>query len=301
MTDSNRLLTDFGAYMLTERGMSANTIESYTRDARQLSAYLLSQGTDPLKATQADIEDFLIQLHETGIAATSQARIFAGIGNFYRFLRLEEKIGSDPMELIQGPRRDRRLPDVLSVEEVDRLSEAIDMTKEEGVRNRAIVEILYGSGIRVSELCSLTLGRTFLDEEYILVEGKGSKQRIVPLSPVSVEWIRNYLVQRSMMTPRPGSEEILFLNRRGAGLTRVMMFYIIKAAAERAGIEKTVSPHTLRHSFATHLLEGGANLRAIQTMLGHESLTTTELYVHLDRTRLRAELLLHHPHFATRN
>lgn len=298
MNDSNKLLNDFGAYMLTERGMSANTIESYTRDARQLTDFLSGVGIDPIHASQADIEEYLIRLHELGIAVTSQARIFAGIGNFYRFLRLEGVIDIDPTELLQGPRRERHLPDVLSIEEVDRLSDAIDMFKDEGVRNRAIIETLYGSGIRVSELCSLTLGRTFLDEEYILVEGKGSKQRIVPLSPVATEWIRNYLVQRSSMTPKPGSEDILFLNRRGAGLTRVMVFYIIKDAAARAGITKTVSPHTLRHSFATHLLEGGANLRAIQAMLGHESLATTELYVHLDRTRLRAELLEHHPHFS---
>lgn len=201
------------------------------------------------------------------------------------------------MELLQGPVRSTHLPDVLSIEEVDRLVEAIDMKKNEGVRNRAILETLYGSGLRVSELCTLTLSRTFLDEQYILVDGKGSKQRIVPLSPVALDWIRAYLENRSHLTPKPGSEDILFLNRRGAGLTRVMVFYIIRDAAAIAGIEKTVSPHTLRHSFATHLLEGGANLRAIQAMLGHESLATTQLYVHLDRSHLRRELLEHHPHF----
>lgn len=294
---SSKLLSDFGAYLLTERGMSANTIESYSRDVRQLSDYLSAKDVLIVKASQNDIEEYLLQLHEMGIASTSQARIFAGIGNFFKYLRLEGVIESDPMELLDGPRRAKHLPDVLSVEEVDRLSAAIDMTKNEGMRNRAIIETLYGSGLRVSELVGLTLSRTFLDEQYIIVDGKGSKQRIVPLSPVSVEEIRNYLVERSVMTIKPGAEDSLFLNRRGAALTRVMVFYIIKDAAERAGIEKNVSPHTLRHSFATHLLEGGANLRAIQAMLGHESLATTEIYLHLDRSHLRDELLKHHPHF----
>lgn len=291
------LVADFTAYLLTERAMSGNTIDAYRRDVGHLVRFLEGKGVAVQDAAQSDIEEFLLQLHELGIAPTSQARIFAGVGNFYRYLRIEGIIRTSPMELLQSPMRSDHLPDVLSVEEVDRLVAAVDMTKNEGTRNRAIIETLYGSGLRVSELCYLTLGRTFLDEQYILVEGKGSKQRIVPLSPVSVEWISNYLVERGMMTPKPGSGDILFLNRRGAGLTRVMMFYIIKEAAAAAGINKTVSPHTLRHSFATHLLEGGANLRAIQAMLGHESLATTQLYVHLDRTHLRRELLAHHPHY----
>lgn len=295
------LAADFAAYLLTERAMSGNTIEAYLRDVGHLLRFLDEKGIAAPDASQSDIEEFLLQLHELGIAPTSQARIFAGVGNFYRYLRVEGIITASPMELLQSPMRSDHLPDVLSVEEVDRLVGAVDMTKNEGVRNRAIIETLYGSGLRVSELCTLTLSRTFLDEQYILVEGKGSKQRIVPLSPVAVEWISNYLVERDMLTPKPGSEDILFLNRRGAGLTRVMMFYIIKEAAASAGIEKTVSPHTLRHSFATHLLEGGANLRAIQAMLGHESLATTQLYVHLDRSHLRRELLEHHPHFSRDN
>lgn len=296
--ESRNILAGFIAYLLTERAMSTNTIEAYRRDVGHLMRFLEEKGVDAADASQSDIEEFLLQLHEMGIASTSQARIFAGIGNFYRYMRIEGIIDVSPMELLQGPMRAKHLPDVLSVDEIDRLVAAIDMTKNEGTRNRAIIETLYGSGLRVSELCSLSTGRTFLDEQYILVDGKGSKQRIVPLSPVATEWIKNYLVERALVEPKSGSEDILFLNRRGAGLTRVMVFYIIKAAAEAAGIEKRVSPHTLRHSFATHLLEGGANLRAIQAMLGHESLATTQLYVHLDRTHLRRELLAHHPHFS---
>lgn len=291
------IVDEFTAYLLTERAMSANTIEAYGRDVNHLMRFLAEREIAPEETSQQDVEEFLLQLHEMGIATTSQARIFAGIGNFFRFLRIEGRIESSPVELLQGPIRSKHLPDVLSVEEIDRLVGSIDMSKNEGVRNRAILETLYGSGLRVSELCSLSLGRTFLDEQYVMVDGKGSKQRIVPLSPVAVDWIRGYLEDRSYLTPKPGSEDILFLNRRGAGLTRVMVFYIIKDAARLAGIDKTVSPHTLRHSFATHLLEGGANLRAIQAMLGHESLATTQLYVHLDRSHLRKELLEHHPHF----
>lgn len=295
------LLRDFLSYLVTERAMAPNTVEAYGHDVSRLREYLQDTGISLADASASDIEEFLGNLHELGIAPASQARIYAGLGSFFRFLRIEGIIASDPMEMIDGPRRAIHLPDVLSVEEIDRLIAAIDMTTSEGTRNRAIIETLYGSGLRVSELVGLTLSRTFLDEEYILVEGKGSKQRIVPLSPVAIQQIRNYLVERAMMTPRPGAEDTLFLNRRGNTLTRVMIFYIIRDAAARAGIDKTVSPHTLRHSFATHLLEGGANLRAIQAMLGHESLATTQLYLHLDRTRLRAELLLHHPHFRHQN
>ncbi len=293
-----KLTEGFTAYLLAERAMSANTIEAYRRDVAHLVRFLEEKGIDAPHASRSDVEEFMLQLHEMGISPTSQARIFAGTGSFFRYLRVEGVIDVSPMELLQGPMRSTHLPDVLSVEEVNRLVAAIDMTKNEGMRNQAIVETLYGSGLRVSELCTLTLSRTFLEEQYILVDGKGSKQRIVPLSPVAVECIRYYLVDRDRLTPKPGSEDILFLNRRGARLSRVMVFYIIKEAAANAAIEKTVSPHTLRHSFATHLLEGGANLRVIQAMLGHESLATTQLYVHLDRTRLRHELLTYHPHFS---
>ncbi len=294
---SDELLKDFQSYLLVERGFSGNTLEAYTRDARHLIRFLADKGLTAADASGSDIEEFLISLHELGIASTSQGRIFAGTGAFFRFLRIEGYIDSNPMELLDSPRRARNLPDVLSVDEIDRLIAAIDMTKDEGQRNRAIVETLYGSGLRVSELCSLSLGRTFLQEQYLLVEGKGSKQRIVPLSPVAVEEIRNYLIDREALDIKPEGSDTLFLSRRGRPLSRVMVFYIIRDAAKAAGIEKKVSPHTMRHSFATHLLEGGANLRAIQEMLGHENLSTTELYVHMDHTRLRSELLSHHPHF----
>lgn len=292
-----QLIEDFRAYLLVERGFSENTLQAYCRDARQLMSFLAEQGVSVNQAKQSDVESFLIALHEASIASTSQGRIFAGIGSFFRFLRIEGYIEADPMELLDGPRREKHLPDVLTVSEIDALISAIDLTRDEGQRNRAIVETLYGSGLRVSELCSLTLGRTFLDEQYLLVEGKGSKQRIVPLSPVAVEEIRAYLPWRERLSIKPEGETVLFLNRRGRPLSRVMVFYIIRDAAREAGITKHVSPHTMRHSFATHLLEGGANLRAIQEMLGHENLATTELYVHLDTSRLRSELLSHHPHF----
>ena len=227
----------------------------------------------------------------------SQARILAGIRSFFKFAVSEEYIEADPSELIESPRLGRTLPDVLSVDEIDAMIAALPADKSETVRNRAIIETLYGSGLRVSELTDLRISHINLDDGYMLVEGKGSKQRLVPLSPVSIERIREYLPERERLNVKPGNGDILFLNRRGAAMTRVMVFYIIRNAAAMAGIEKKVSPHTLRHSFATHLLEGGANLRAIQEMLGHESIATTEIYLHLDRTTLRTELLAHHPHY----
>lgn len=206
-------------------------------------------------------------------------------------------IDADPSALLESPNIGRHLPDVLDVEEIDAMIAAIDFSKEEGLRNQAIVETLYGSGLRVSELTDLRISRIDMEQGYALVEGKGSKQRIVPLSPASMSLIQEYMPQRARLNIKPGNGDILFLNRRGAAMTRVMVFYIIRDLARAAGIQKKVSPHTLRHSFATHLLEGGANLRAIQEMLGHESIATTEIYIHLDRTRLRDELLTHHPHY----
>ncbi|MDE6297444.1 MAG: tyrosine-type recombinase/integrase, partial [Muribaculaceae bacterium] len=239
----------------------------------------------------------LSSLRDMGIQPRSQARLISGIRAFFKFMRMENYIDSDPTALIEFPYLGRTLPDVLSVDEIDAMIAAIDYDKKEALRNETIIETLYGSGLRVSEIINLRLSRLYLEEGYMRVEGKGNKQRLVPLSPKAIELIYEYLEQRIMQPIKPGNEDILFLNRRGAAMTRVMVFYIIRDLATAAGIDKTVSPHTLRHSFATHLLEGGANLRAIQEMLGHESIATTEIYVHLDRSRLRAELLAHHPHY----
>lgn len=299
MPDIAELIADYQAYMKLERGMAGNTLLAYTRDVKHLTDYLNETATDLAAATDMDIHGFLATLHELGIQPRSQARILAGIRSFYRFLRIEGYVEADPSQLVEMPRLPEHLPDVLSVEEIDAMIAAIDPAKSESLRNHAIIETLYGSGLRVSELIGLRLSRLNIDEGYVIVEGKGSKQRLVPLSDVSVELIREYVADdRGMYGIKSGNGDVLFLSRRGEALTRVMVFYIVSRLAEAAGIGKKVSPHTLRHSFATHLLEGGANLRAIQEMLGHESIATTEIYVHLDRTRLRAELLEHHPHFA---
>lgn len=280
--------------------MSENTMNAYLSDIRALEHFLGHKLL--VEADRQEIEEFLFALHEAGISARSQARYLSSLRSFYRFLRMEGVIDVAPTDLVQGPRHADALPDVLTVEEIDAMIEAIDMTKAEGVRNRAIIETLYGSGLRVSELTSLRLSDIYPDKEYMLVEGKGSKQRLVPLSPVAVEWIMAYLKERVVSAKADAAQSaVLFLNRRGLPMTRVMVFYIIRNAAAAAGISHRVSPHTLRHSFATHLLEGGANLRAIQAMLGHESIATTEKYVHVDTSRLRRELMEHHPHFARKN
>lgn len=284
------------AYLKVEKALSANTAEAYADDVEKLTRYLSSAGIGADSATHADLEQFVCTLHDLGIQPRSQARIISGVKSFYKFLKLEGYIATNPTRLLLAPHLGRHLPDVLTVQEIDAMIACIDMSKPEGRRNRAIIETLYGCGLRVSELVGLKLSQVYASEEYIVVEGKGNKQRAVPISAVALEEIALYVEQvRSHQVVKRGSEDILFLNRRGAMLTRVMVFYIIKQLAELAGVRKTVSPHTLRHSFATHLLEGGANLRAIQQMLGHESIATTEIYVHIDRTRLRQEILDHHP------
>ena len=232
-----------------------------------------------------------------GISPRSQARMIAGMRSFFKYLRMEGFILNDPSELIESPQLSRELPDVLTVEEIDAMIAAIPPGKEETLRNQTIIETLYGSGLRVSELVAARISRLNLEEALLIVDGKGNKQRMVPVSPAAVSLLKDYLPSRQRLNIKPEGQDIIFLNRRGAPLSRVMVFYIIRDLAALAGITKTVSPHTLRHSFATHLLEGGANLRAIQAMLGHESIATTELYLHLDRSRLRRELLEHHPHY----
>ena len=291
------LLEDYAAHLLLEKGLSENTNGSYCNDVRHLMDFAESRNLKIDSLVEADIHEFLTLVHELGISPRSQARLLSGIKSFFKFLILEGYLETNPCEFIESPRLSRELPDVLSLEEIDAMIAAIPSDKEESVRNHAIVETLYGSGLRVSELVDARLSRLDLDEGLMIVEGKGSKQRIVPVSPVAIKLIQEWLPQRDRLNIKPAGQDILFLNRRGAPLTRVMIFYIIKQLAELAGIKKNVSPHTLRHSFATHLLEGGANLRAIQEMLGHETIATTELYLHLDRSRLRRELLDHHPHF----
>ncbi len=296
LNTTERLLSDFSNFLLLERGLSGNTLESYHTDVIHLE--FLEERELSLTDVDTDaLHQFLCTLRDLGISPRSQARMLSGIRAFFRFLRLEGYTDTDPCELLEAPRFGRTLPDILSVEDIDSMIAALDPEKDETPRNHAIIETLYGSGLRVSELVELRMSRVNLDEGYVIITGKGNKQRLVPLSPESIRLIREYLPIRERLKIKPDSSDILFLNRRGGMMTRVMVFYVIRDSAAAAGIIKRVSPHTLRHSFATHLLEGGANLRAIQEMLGHESISTTEIYIHLDRSRLRSELMEHHPHY----
>ncbi len=291
----------YKTYLRLEKALSANTIDAYLTDLDKLIRFAESEKKDIRTITYDDLQQFVAQLHDIGIQARSQARIISGIKSFYKFLLLDGYIESDPTELLEIPKIGMKLPDILSVEEIDRILDTIDLSTPEGQRNRAMLEVLYSCGLRVSELVGLRISDVYPEEGFIRVEGKGSKQRLVPISQTALREIKNYLYDRGQMVVKKGAEDILFLNRRGAPLTRVMVFYVIKQHAELAGIHKTVSPHTFRHSFATHLLEGGANLRAIQEMLGHESITTTEIYTHIDRESLRKEILEHHPRNQKRN
>ena len=289
------VLKQYSAYLLLERGLSNNTREGYLNDVKKLLNYL-NENNLSLKDVSLDhLHNFIATLHDLGISSRSQARIISGIKSFFRFLKLENHIDTNPTLLLESPRVGRKLPEVLSIEEIDEMISCIDLSTNEGQRNRAIIETLYSCGLRVSELINLEINKIFLEEEYIVIKGKGNKERIVPISPTAIHEIKLYLDDRRHLDIKPGEENILFLNRRGRRLTRVMIYYIIKQLAELANIRKEISPHTLRHSFATHLLEGGANLRAIQQMLGHESISTTEIYIHIDRTRLREEILSFHP------
>ncbi|MDE5849818.1 MAG: tyrosine recombinase XerD [Muribaculaceae bacterium] len=294
-------LQDFEAYLALERGMSGNTCEAYVSDVCHLLEYLEDEGINPAETTEKDLHGFICTLRDIGIGPRSQARILSGIRSYFKFLKLTGVIENNPTDLLESPRLGRHLPEVLSTAEIDMMIDQIPDDKEESLRNHAIIETLYGSGLRVSELIDARLSRLSFDDGCLIVEGKGSKQRIVPVSPVAMNLIKDYLPQRARLNIKSDSQDIIFLNRRGGKMSRVMVFYIIRDLAAAAGILKTVSPHTLRHSFATHLLEGGASLRVIQELLGHESLETTEIYVHLDRSRLRKELLSHHPHYRNNN
>lgn len=289
------IFTRYKTYLKLEKSFSPNTIEAYQRDLKKLIAFIKEQGLDLKQLTYEDLQQFLAELHEQKIQPRSVARIISGIKSFYRFLLIDGYIENDPSELLEMPQIGLKLPDVLSVNEIDQILNTIDVSTTEGQRNRAMLEVLYSCGLRVSELTSLRISDIYPTEGFIRVEGKGSKQRLVPISDIALREISNYIYLRGFITPQKGAEDILFLNRRGAPLTRVMVFLIIKQQTELAGIHKKVSPHTFRHSFATHLLEGGANLRAIQEMLGHAKITTTEIYTHIDREYLRKEILEHHP------
>ena len=297
MSSYKEIRPHYEAFMLLERRLSENTRVAYMADVARLADWASQISTPIADLTSDDLHAFVAEIHSLGVAERTQARIVSGVRSFFRYLVVEGVVEVNPAARIESPKPGLHLPEVLTVEEVQRMFDAIDVTAPLGRRNRAMLEVLYGSGLRVSELCSLERRRVFLDKAYLIVEGKGSKERMVPMSEVSVEQIELYLDERwqSGDPVKRGEEDYLFLNSRGAHLSRVMIFYIVRDLAEAAGIKKTISPHTLRHSFATHLLEGGANLRAIQQMLGHESIATTEIYLHLDNTRLREEILLHHP------
>lgn len=294
--ESIALLDLFEAYLRFERGLSDNTLDGYLRDASKLLTFIDGENIPVTGVTIDTLRAFAAGLYDLGVAATTQARIISGIKSFFGFLTADGRIDTNPSELLKAPATSRRLPDTLSVEEIDAMEASIDMSKPEGQRNRAIIETLYSCGLRVSELVNLEINRIYPSEGYLIVIGKGNKERLVPMAPSAVAEIESYLDDRnSLPYIKKGDTGILFLNRRGGRLSRVMVFYIIKQAAADAGIIKSISPHTLRHSFASHLLEGGANLRAIQQMLGHESIATTEIYLHIDTTILRRDILACHP------
>lgn len=292
---TDKILVKYRQYLKLEKSLSDNTVDAYLTDLDKLLAYLTLENINILDIRLENLEDFSAGLHDIGIHPRSQARILSGIRSFYRFLIMEDYLESDPTELLESPQTGFKLPEVMTVEEIDLLIGSIDRGTKEGQRNRAILETLYSCGLRVSELCNLKLSELYFEEGFIKVEGKGSKQRLVPISPRAIKEIRLYFTDRNLMKIKPGFEDFVFISNFGKNISRIMVFHIIKELAERIGLKKKISPHTFRHSFATHLLEGGANLRAIQCMLGHESIGTTEIYTHIDRNMLRSEIIEHHP------
>jgi len=290
------ILRRYVQYLRLERAFSENTLDAYIRDLHRLFDFMEEEGLDYRSIRLEHFDTFMAILSDLGIHPRSISRILSGVRNFFRFLELEGEIESDPTELLDMPQRGTHLPDVLSVEEIDNLIGAVDLSKPEGQRDRAILELLYSCGLRVSELCNLCLSNLFLLEGFIQVHGKGKKERLVPISQRATDELNRWFTDRDAIQPKPGHQDYVFLSiRRGSKLSRITIFHIIKELCKQLDMRDTISPHTFRHSFATHLLEGGANLRAIQEMLGHESINTTEIYVHLDRSRLREEILLHHP------
>jgi integrase/recombinase XerD len=295
MSDEKDVVRAYVRYLKLQRNMSGNTLDAYQRDLRKLLDYLEREQKSVRDVELADLEHFSAGLHDIGIHPRSQCRILSGVRSFFKFLQLDGYRDDDPTELLESPQIGDHLPEVLTTDEVDRLEASIDLSKWEGHRNRAIIEVLFSCGLRVSELVNLKLSYLYIDEEYVRVMGKGSKERLVPISRKAIDELQNWFYDRNLMKIKPGEEDFVFLNRRGAHLTRTMILIMIKSQAKEAGIQKTISPHTLRHSFATALLEGGADLRFIQALLGHEDIGTTEIYTHIDTSTLRQEILEHHP------
>lgn len=293
--ESKDIVSRYRRYLKLEKGYSVNTLDAYMRDLDKLVRYLAAEQVHVTEVKLEQLEHFAASISDLGIGPRSLARILSGVRQFYRFLVLDGYMEDDPTELLESPKQPNHLPEVLSTAEVDLLEQAIDLSKWEGHRNRAIIEVLFSCGLRVSELINLKLSNLYVDEQFIRVMGKGSKERLVPISPRALEELNYWFSMRNEMSIKPGEEDYVFLNRRGHHLTRTMILIMIKRYAVEAGIKKTISPHTLRHSFATSLLEGGADLRAIQAMLGHESIGTTEIYTHIDTSTLRQEILEHHP------
>lgn len=292
---NGQIITKYKQYLKLEKSLSENTISAYISDLEKLLHYLEEENINITDISLEDLEHFSAGLRDIGIHPRSQARILSGIRSFFHFLLIEDYIQQDPSELLESPQIGKHLPDILSVEEIDSLISAIDRSTKEGQRNCAILETLYSCGLRVSELCNLKISDLYFNEGFIKVEGKGSKQRLVPISQKAINEINNYFISRNEGLIKPEYEDFVFISRFGKNISRIMVFHIIKELAEKTGLKKSISPHTFRHSFATHLLEGGANLRVIQCMLGHESIGTTEIYTHIDRSKLRDEIINHHP------
>lgn len=299
MESDKKTITDivksYTRYLKLERNYSPNTLAAYQNDLSWLLSFCEQQEMNPLDMQLEDLQHFAVQLHEHQIGPTSQARILSGIRSFYKYLLLSGEIEQDPTELLESPHLGERLPEVLSTDEINQIQKSIDLSKPEGQRNKTIIEVLFSCGLRVSELVNLKLSNLYLEEGFVRVMGKGSKERLVPISAKAISELQYWFMDRNLMKIQQGEEDYVFLNRRGKHLTRTMILIMLKRQAVAAGITKTISPHTLRHSFATELLKGGADLRAIQAMLGHESIGTTELYMHIDTTTLREEILQHHP------
>ena len=289
------ILRKYKVYLKLEKSLSDNTVNAYLADIHKLYQFLADEQIHPLDVTLENLETFSATLRDLGIQPRSQARILSGIRSFYHYLILDDYLEADPSELLESPQVGLHLPEVLTIEEIDNLIESIDLSTKEGQRNRTILETLYSCGLRVSELCNLKISDLYLEEGFIKVEGKGNKQRLIPISPRAIRELQLYFIDRNQFSIKKDYEDYVFISKRGTNISRIMVFHIIKTLAEAIGLKKTISPHTFRHSFATHLLEGGANLRAIQCMLGHESIGTTEIYTHIDKSRLRSEIIEHHP------
>jgi len=292
---TDNILRNYKQYLRLEKSLSIHTLDAYLRDLEKLFAFLEFENIHCLDVKLEHLQTFSASLHDLGISPSTHTRILSGIRSFFRYLVLEDYLEANPCELLESPQTGFHLPEVLTLEEIDNLIGSIDLSTHEGQRNRAILETLYSCGLRVSELCHLKLSNLYLEEGFIKIDGKGNKQRLVPISPRAIRELQLYFIDRHTMDIKHGYEDFVFISRKGKNISRIMVFHIIKVLADTIGLTKNISPHTFRHSFATHLLEGGANLRAIQCMLGHESIGTTEIYTHIDRNMLRSEIIEHHP------